>query len=167
MTNRKKPEDLLKAGAPTKYSKENNERVYRFCLLGATDKQLAVFLGVSEATVNNWKKEYPEFLESIKKGKEEADANVAESMYHRACGYTHPEEKVFNHGGEIITHQTTKHYPPDTQAASLWLRNRQPDKWRDKQEIAVTIDEDAPTTPQVVEKLAELDIKLAELEAQL
>ncbi len=27
---------------------------------------------------------------------------------------------------------TVKHYPPDTQAASLWLRNRQPDKWRDK-----------------------------------
>ena len=29
----------------------------------------------------------------------------------------------------------TEHYPPDTQAASLWLRNRQPAKWRDRQEV--------------------------------
>ena len=29
----------------------------------------------------------------------------------------------------------TSHYPPDTQAASLWLRNRQPAKWRDRQEV--------------------------------
>ena len=28
-----------------------------------------------------------------------------------------------------------EHYPPDTTAASLWLRNRQPNKWRDKREI--------------------------------
>jgi len=31
-----------------------------------------------------------------------------------------------------------QHYPPDTTAASLWLRNRQPDKWRDRQQIDVT-----------------------------
>jgi hypothetical protein len=29
----------------------------------------------------------------------------------------------------------TEHYPPETQAASLWLRNRQPAKWRDRQEV--------------------------------
>ena len=31
----------------------------------------------------------------------------------------------------------TIEHPPDTQAASLWLRNRQPRLWRDKHEIDV------------------------------
>jgi hypothetical protein len=30
------------------------------------------------------------------------------------------------------------HHPPDTQAASLWLRNRQPTLWRDKHQVDVT-----------------------------
>ena len=28
-------------------------------------------------------------------------------------------------------------HPPDTQAASLWLRNRQPHRWRDRHEVDV------------------------------
>ena len=40
-------------------------------------------------------------------------------------------------GSEIVITPTVKHYPPDTQAASLWLRNRQPQLWRDKTEVAV------------------------------
>jgi hypothetical protein len=32
-------------------------------------------------------------------------------------------------------------YPPDTAAASLWLRNRQPEKWRDRQNLDVRITE--------------------------
>jgi hypothetical protein len=37
---------------------------------------------------------------------------------------------------------TTKHYPPDTAAAIIWLKNRQPERWRDKieQEVKVTKD---------------------------
>jgi hypothetical protein len=30
-------------------------------------------------------------------------------------------------------------YPPDTNAASLWLRNRRPDLWRDKQDVDMTV----------------------------
>ena len=35
-------------------------------------------------------------MESIKKGKLLADANVADKLYQKACGYKHPELKVFN-----------------------------------------------------------------------
>jgi hypothetical protein len=35
--------------------------------------------------------------------------------------------------GQPIEVEYIQHYPPDTQAASLWLRNRQPGKWRDVQ----------------------------------
>jgi len=122
-------------GRPTKYREEFNEQAYKLSLLGFIDKELANFFEITESTINKWKLDYPKFSESIKKGKEIANANVAESLYRRAIGYEHPEMKVFNHMGEIIEHEVTKYYPPETQAASLFLRNRQPDKFRDKQDI--------------------------------
>jgi hypothetical protein len=74
--------------------------------------------------------EYPNLKASIKKGKEEFDtANVEKSLLARALGYEHPEEKVFCHNGEIITHNQIKHYPPDVAAILVWLTNRQPERW--------------------------------------
>ena len=32
--------------------------------------------------------------------------------------------------------QTVKHIPPDTTAQIFWLKNRRPDRWRDKPEPA-------------------------------
>ena len=122
-------------GRPTKYKKEYDELAYNYCLLGATDADLARFFSVSESTINLWKLEHSSFSESLKDGKYNADANVAKALYHRALGYVHTEEKVFNNNGDIVTYNTLKHYPPDTGAAMAWLKNRQPDKWRDKQEI--------------------------------
>jgi DNA-binding XRE family transcriptional regulator len=125
----------MPAGRPSKYKSEYVEQTYKLCLLGATDKDLASFFDTSEQTINQWKKDHPEFLESIKKGKEIADANVASKLYHRAIGYEHPEDKIFNNNGEEMIVPTIKHYAPDPTAAIFWLKNRQPAKWRDKQEI--------------------------------
>ncbi len=136
---------------PTKYKAEFAEQARKLCLLGATDADLAEFFEVSEQTVNTWKKAHKTFLESLKKGKVLADAEVAARLYERALGYSHPEEKVFQNAGEIITHQTTKHYPPDTTAAAIWLNNRKPDRWRNKPELDGS--EDAPTPVQVVFKV--------------
>lgn len=112
------------------------------CLLGATDKDLAKFFEVEESTLNNWKKDHPEFLESIKEGKDQADAIVAQSLFHRATGYSHKDVDIRMYKGKIVTTPLTKHYPPDSTAAIFWLKNRQPEKWRDKQEIKHSLDEE-------------------------
>src|SRR5712691_1846304 len=106
-------------------------------LLGLTDHQLADFLGISCETLYSWKLSYPEFRESITRGKIEADAHVAEALYRRACGYNHPAVKIFlpSGAGEPIYAPYTKHYPPDTKAALRWLMNRQPALWRDRQKV--------------------------------
>jgi len=127
----KKP--AKKMGAPTKYKKEYNLQAMKLCLLGATDEKLANFFDVSVTTLNTWKVEYPNFLLSIREGKEVADANVANALYNRAIGFSHKEVKVFNNQGEILTHEVDKHYPPDTGAAFIWLKNRS--NWKDKQEV--------------------------------
>lgn len=121
------------AGAPTLYREQYAEQAYKLCLLGSTDAELADFFNVTEQTVNNWKTAHPEFFESIRKGKEIADAEVADSLYQRAKGYSHPEDKIFQYEGAPVVVPTIKHYPPDTAAAIIWLKNRQPKKWRDKQ----------------------------------
>lgn len=123
----------------TKYKKEYDELAYKFCLLGATDKRLGEFFGVTEQTINNWKRDHSTFFESLKRGKLVADSEIAEALFHRAKGYSHPEVKIATSEGQITDiKEFTKHYPPDTTAAIIWLKNRQPEHWRDKQEVETT-----------------------------
>ncbi len=60
-------EDVKPVGRPTDFKNEYVELAYNYCLLGATDKELATFFNVCEATINNWKISNPDFLESIKR----------------------------------------------------------------------------------------------------
>ena len=74
------------AGRPTKYKEEYNEQVYKLCLLGATDEDLANFFNVCVRTVQYWKEKEPSFLHSIKRGKELADAQATAYPHARARG---------------------------------------------------------------------------------
>lgn len=116
---------------PAEYKKEYADLAFKFCLLGCPDKQLALHFGISESVLTKWKSKYPEFKASIKAGREEADAHVGESLYQRAMGYSHPEEKIFNNNGVIVRTTTIKHYPPDPTSMIFWLKNRHREYWRD------------------------------------
>jgi len=129
---------------PTKYKDEYAEQGRKLCLLGATDKELADFFGVTESTLNLWKKEHSEFSESLKAGKDQADTDVADRLYQRAMGYTHKEEQIFQYQGVVVRADTMKHYAPDTTACIFWLKNRQKGKWRDRQDHEVTGKDGAP-----------------------
>lgn len=128
----------MPAGRPRKYTKVMERQVYKLCLLGATDVELADFLEIALSTLNKWKHDFPKFSESLKKGKQMADAEVANALFHRAKGYSHPEDKIFNDNGEALIVKTRKHYPPDATSAIFWLKNRDRDRWRDRQELDVT-----------------------------
>ena len=136
-------------GRPSEYRPEYDRQAEAHCLLGGTDADLAKLFDVSEQTINAWKKAHPSFLESIRAGRDGADEHVAKSLYGRAVGYSHPEDKIFQYEGSPVVVPTVKHYPPDTMAASLWLRNRQPARWRDKIEHAL----DAETAGSLFEIL--------------
>lgn len=125
-------------GRPTKFKPEYVGQAEKLCLLGATDGEIADFFEVSVATINRWKTAHEDFCESLKAGKAAADDRVERSLYQRALGYTHDEDKIFNNNGEPLVVPTKKHYPPDTTAAIFWLKNRRGDEWRDKRELEVT-----------------------------
>jgi len=134
---------MAEMGRPSLYKEEYNDQAYKLCLLGATDKELADFFDVVEDTINEWKKRYENFSVSIKRGKTIADSNVADKLYQRALGYSHPdvELKVLSdgqgQGSRIEKVDITKHYPPETAAAIFWLKNRQSSKWRDKKSSSI------------------------------
>ena len=156
------PKDFLPDGRASKYRKSFDDLAFKYTLLGATDKEMADFFGISEKTINTWKQKHPEFLQSITRWKDSADSNVAERLYQKAMGYEHDEEKIFQYEGKPVRVATIKHYPPDTQAASLWLRNRQPEKWRDLKDLNVhKAKEPLPTAKEVLAELKELDEELA------
>ena len=74
---------------------------------GLIDEQIAEKIGINPATLYDWKKKYPEISEALKRGKEVIDYEVENALLLKAlCG--------------------------DVTAQIFWLKNRRPDKWRDK-----------------------------------
>lgn len=116
------------------YKDDYAKQAEKLCLLGATDDDLADFFEVDVRTISRWKIVHDEFCQALKVGKDKADDMVERSLYQRALGYTHDEDKVFNNNGESMIVPTKKHYPPDTTAAIFWLKNRRKEVWRDRVE---------------------------------
>ena len=99
---------------------------------GLSNEQIAANIGINPDTLYEWKSRYPEIAEALKKGKEVADYEVENALFRRATGYDYTEERVELEGRKRKVVQTVKHVVPDTAAAFIWLKNRRPDKWRDK-----------------------------------
>lgn len=143
-----------KVGRPSAFKPEYCEQARKLCLLGLIDKELAEYFEVAESTLNKWKLDHPEFSESLKKGKQIADAEVSASLYHRAVGYEHDDIDIRVIDSVVVKTDIRKIYPPETVAAIFWLKNRQLGKWRDKVEQDVKV-----THRTLAEELAELNAK--------
>jgi hypothetical protein len=125
---------------PTAYKPEYNEQALKLCRMGATDKQIADFFGVTEKTIANWKNKKAGFLQSLKEGKLLSDAEISNSLFHRAKGYSHKDVDIRVVAGQIVETPIDKHYPPDATSCIFWLKNRQPEHWREKQEVKIEAD---------------------------
>lgn len=74
---------------------------------GLTDAQIAKNCGISTSTLYDWKNRFPEISEALKRKRELVDYEVENALYLNAMG------------GNVT-------------AQIFWLKNRKPDKWRDK-----------------------------------
>lgn len=116
---------------------------------GLTDGQIAQNAGIGIRTLYEWKDKYPQISQALKKGKEVVDIQVENALLKRALGYDFQEERIetsTKDGTKVV--QTIKHVPADVAAQIFWLKNRRPDRWRDKvpaeagQDSGVTIVDD-------------------------
>lgn len=105
-------------------------------VFGATAAELARFFDVAERTVERWTDEHEEFRRARVHARAEADKHVEARLYRRAMGYSHPAVKVLQHEGVPLVVPYTEHYPPDPKAIEFWLKNRQPEKWRERVQVS-------------------------------
>ena len=140
-------------GRKSEYRDNYPEQAFKLALLGATDVEIADFFQVSEMTINTWKNKHEKFSLALKDGKLKADTEIAHKLYHKALGAEWTQEQAFkvkesrydNNGKKVETEKVVTvpvkcAAPPDTPAISLWLRNRQSGKWRDKVEHEIQSD---------------------------
>lgn len=102
---------------------------------GLTDEQIAHNMGITVKTLWVWKNKYGKLCNALKKGKEVVDTIVENALLKRALGYRYDEVTIED---GIETKRVTKEVQPDTTAQIFWLKNRRPDKWRDKQNVEVS-----------------------------
>jgi len=140
-----------KGGRPSKFGSVDQRQLEIIYKAGFTDAQVAEFVGVTRITIENWKVKYPKFFDTLKDWKIEADKKVEHCLYKRAIGYkydevTYEKSKIGGLGLKMSedeiqavkhtdiskTKIVVKEVVPDTTAQIFWLKNRQPEQWRDK-----------------------------------
>lgn len=118
---------------------------------GLTDEQICQKIGIGARTLYDWMARFPQILQSIKKGKAPVDIQVENALLKKALGYEYEEitveevpfGKPDENGERAIltkTKRITKHVPPDVTAQIFWLKNRKPERWRDKIETVQSMD---------------------------
>ena len=107
---------------------------------GLTNDQIAHNVGVAQRTFTDWVARFPAISAALKKGKAPVDLQVENALLKRALGYDYEETVVIETGGRKQTRKMIKHMPPDTTAQIFWLKNRRPDRWRDKIEQVQTVE---------------------------
>ena len=155
-TKTKPKAEPKKKGPQSNYSPSFIARAGAVIRLGGTNQDVADALGFSKSVVEKWLREYPDFREALKETKEQADRAVQVALYKRAIGYsvTDTDIRTVSIGdgcSKIVQTPFVKHYPPDATSCIFWLKNRQPDKWRERQEVTgpngKALGENAPFDP--------------------
>jgi hypothetical protein len=159
---------IKRPGRPRLYDDDMAEAAYSYCLLGATNDDLARLLKVSLSLIEKLLQDNPEFIRAVHDGRVGADSRVATALYQRACGYSHPAIKILTGTKrtevklpdgtlektaqtEILKVGYIEHYPPDTGAAMQWLANRQRAHWKMRQDNTIGNPDDTPLEiPQLV-----------------
>lgn len=137
---------------------------------GATNQDVADRLHISRDTLHRWSKQSPELLDVMKHSREIADYKVENSLYKKALGYTvalkkpikvrvddydeKTRKKIGSHE-EVVTAEEEVHVPADTAAIIFWLKNRLPEKWRQKEREIV--EDDSESGIVMLPSMLELD----------
>ena len=100
-------------GRPSKYETHvlpRLDEIADWCRNGATEEEMAARLGISRYSFIEYKKQFSDFSDILKKTKDFVDGQVENALLQSALAGS-------------------------TTAQIFWLKNRRPDKWRDKMEV--------------------------------
>ena len=107
-----------------------------------TEAQIAKKLGVSVASFENYKLQYPELIEALQAGKEILIEELKDSLKKKAKGFHYKETKkiIRDVGGQRtqVIEEYEKYSPPDTGAIHLLLKNLD-DTWRNDDQATMDL----------------------------
>lgn len=143
-----------------KYTPEKKDEILRLAEDGKTNAQIAAKLGLAVETIEKWTSQKEDLIRAIKEAKEPTDNTVEATLLQKALGYHKETVKVFfdSKTGQVIEHRYIDFVEPDTASAIFWLRNRQPDRWRESRNIQI---EDT-TKAQEIAAMTEVGSKIIE-----
>ncbi len=116
-------------------------RIFGWARDGLTDDQIAHNMGIRRSTLAEWQNRFPDIADTIKKGKAPVDIEVENALLKSALGFEYEEtiteiEELGNGKQKKQIRKVKKYAPPNSTAQIFWLKNRRPDRWRDKQDIS-------------------------------
>ena len=116
-------------------------------------QQIAANMGISRSTLQKWVNEYSDISDTLKSSKEIADYQVENALFERATGgvrevkkHIKCKEVYYDKKGrrcereKVVAVYDEVYVPGDTTAQIYWMKNRQPDKWRDKRVVQEQIE---------------------------
>lgn len=117
-------------------------RIEHLCRMGATEEEICRKFSVSVSAFNVYKNQHPELVEALKRGKVDADDAVEAALFRRATGYSYEEVRTNSYADSNDNQRQfrtviTREVPPDVTAAIFWLKNRRPERWRDRHELGI------------------------------
>jgi hypothetical protein len=104
---------------------------------GATDAECAARMLVGYRTWCRWKASNKEYWQSLSAKVILDDESVEAALLESARGFTKMITKVED--GAVTVEE--RYYPPNVAATAFYLKNRKPDKWRDKIDIAASMEQ--------------------------
>jgi len=111
-------------GRPTKYDVKIHPQIVRkLAACRMIEEDIADVLGIARSTFYEWKDAHPEFSDAITEGKKQPVSEVEGALFKLCKGYAYKEGIV----------QRIKH--PDIKAIQFYLKNVDPEHWRDKHEV--------------------------------
>lgn len=119
------------------YVKPRLDQIEKWLSGGAAEHQVADALGISYASFNNYKRDYPELREICEKPRVGVVLDLRSALVNRALGFTYEEKKQYitedeNGNKKKHTEITTKQALPDTTAIFGALNLYDPDYVKDK-----------------------------------
>jgi AcrR family transcriptional regulator len=105
---------------------------------GATVAEFADACGVTDRTIRRWFANHPEFSQAFKFAAAAYDERVERALVERAIGYEVDSEEIKVVDGKVLHIPVRRQFPPDVGAATLYLTNRMPHKYKRMVEVQNT-----------------------------
>lgn len=133
---------MAKSKATPWLTEEGLLKVEGWARSGLTDKEIAQNIGVSKPTFYEWVKKYPNFSDSISRGKADSLELAERMVFEHIRGFEYEETETSivqdNQGNEQkkVTKKRKKALPND-RMLQFYLRNRYPDLWNGKGSLEI------------------------------